>query len=92
MIKLLFIAVIIFSSAGIGNVIVGEWEERRKSIGAMQSAVKVLISALGFQGMPLYDALMAASKINFTQHSPFPINRKYPFRATSMELIISLPA
>ena len=58
MIKLLFIAVIIFSSAGIGSVIVGEWEERRRSIGAVQSAVKVLISALGFQGMPLYLSLI----------------------------------
>ncbi|MEY8382198.1 stage III sporulation protein AB [Christensenellaceae bacterium 44-20] len=67
MIKLLFIAVIIFSSAGIGSVIVGEWEERRRSIGAMQSAVKVLISALGFQGMPLYDALLAAGKIAYPQ-------------------------
>ena len=33
----------------------------------MQSAVKVLISALGFQGMPLYDALMAASKIAYPE-------------------------
>ena len=67
MIKLLFIAVIIFSSAGIGSVIVGEWEERRRSIGAVQSAVKVLISALGFQGMPLYDALLAAGKIAYPE-------------------------
>ena len=36
MIKLIFIAVIVLASAGIGNVIVGDWAERKEGIARLQ--------------------------------------------------------
>ncbi len=62
MIKLIFIAVIVLASAGIGNVIVGDWAERKEGIARLQNAVKTLKNALIYQGMPLYDALLQAGK------------------------------
>lgn len=66
MIKLIFIAIIVLASAGIGNVIVGDWAERKEGIARLQNAVKTLKSALTYQGMPLYDALLQAGKTAYT--------------------------
>ncbi len=65
MFKLIFIAVIVLSSAGIGNVIVGDWAARKDAIASLQNAVKTLKIALLYQGMPLYDALLQAAKTAF---------------------------
>ncbi len=62
MLKLIFILVIVLSSAGIGNVIVGEWRDRAEALARLQSAVKTMKGALVYQGMPLCEALMQAAK------------------------------
>ena len=65
MFKLIFIAVIVLSSAGIGNVIVGDWAARKNTIAVLQNAIKTLKSALVYQSMPLYEALLQAGKTAF---------------------------
>ena len=62
MLKLIFIFVIVLSSAGIGNVIVGEWRDRAEALARLQSAIKTMKGALVYQGMPLCEALMQAAK------------------------------
>ncbi len=64
--KIFFLGVILFSSMGIGNVIVGEKRTRIRLLTALQKGGRALEDALVLEGLPLIEGLRAAEKASET--------------------------
>ena len=55
--KIFLLGVIIFSSISIGNIIVGEKEQRLKALSELENCIKAMRNGMVYQGMTFYEAL-----------------------------------
>ncbi len=61
--KIFLLGVIIFSSISIGNIIVGEKEQRLKALSELENCIKAMRNGMVYQGMTFYEALKHTGRV-----------------------------
>ena len=68
--KIFLLGVIIFSRISIGNIIVGEKEQRLKALSELENCIKAMRNGMVYQGMTFYEALKHTGRVDFLQTAP----------------------